>query len=823
MISNNELKTSKKNYYLNAFLLGLVLAFIMFIPFIIVDGGRFLFYGDFNVQQIPFYQLAHDAVRSGNIGWSHLTDLGANFIGSYSFYLLGSPFFWLTIPFPTEAIQYLMGPLLILKFGCATLTGFIYLQRYVKNKDYAIIGALLYAFSGYSIYNIFFNHFHEAIVFLPLLLAALDEYMATKRKGVFALAVFACSITNYYFFVGQVMFCILYFFIKLFSGSYKIRIKDFSLLALEAVIGFFMSSILIVPSILAIVQNTRVDNYIDGWNAVLYSNTQRYLHIIQSFFFPPDLPARPNFTPDSNSKWSSLSAWLPLFGMTGTIAWLNISRKHWLKKLIFTIILCAFVPFLNSAFQMFNSNYYARWFYMATLMMSLATIMSLECNRVDWKKAIKFNVIVIVVISLIVGLTPTFSEDGAVDIGLESYDARYWSYIALTLICLGLLIILFRYVKKEVFAKITIVLLSVVSVFHGIFFIAIGKTQSQNPSEQLIPYALNGGADLTIEVSDSERTDFYKSLDNMGMFWQVPTIQTFHSIVPGSVMEFYDYIDVDRSVASRPETDHYALRGLTSVRWLFDDFTDEDYFAGEDFQTPIMDEFYYYGSGNGFDIWENSYYIPMGFTYDSYVLKSEADELSESNRERLMIKSAIIPDDDEALWSAILPKYEINTADLTKEKYQDDVMERRTTTAKEFSYTNYGFSATIDSGSAEALFFSVPFESGWSATVNGSPAEILVTNVGFMSVMIPSGENIKIEFYYSTPGLALGIVLTVVAVVIFLAYMFLLSVSSVKKIEVKVLQSTRKNISFEEYCNKTNVRFNRRTRKGYFRKVRRNK
>ena len=44
----------------------------------IVDGGRFLFYGDFNVQQVPFYRIAHDAIRSGNIGWNHLTDLGVN-------------------------------------------------------------------------------------------------------------------------------------------------------------------------------------------------------------------------------------------------------------------------------------------------------------------------------------------------------------------------------------------------------------------------------------------------------------------------------------------------------------------------------------------------------------------------------------------------------------------------------------------------------------------------------------------------------------------------------------------------------------------------
>ena len=65
-----------------AFGLALAMAAVMFLPFVIMDGGCFFYYGDFNVQQIPFYRLAHEAVRSGDIFWSWTTDLGANTIGS---------------------------------------------------------------------------------------------------------------------------------------------------------------------------------------------------------------------------------------------------------------------------------------------------------------------------------------------------------------------------------------------------------------------------------------------------------------------------------------------------------------------------------------------------------------------------------------------------------------------------------------------------------------------------------------------------------------------------------------------------------------------
>ena len=108
----------RKEKALSTFLVALGTALFLFVPYMLQSEGYFTFYGDFNVQQIPFYQKCHEAIRSGNIYWDFGTDLGANFIGSYSFYLLGSPFFWLTIPFPNSIVPYLMGPLLILKFGC---------------------------------------------------------------------------------------------------------------------------------------------------------------------------------------------------------------------------------------------------------------------------------------------------------------------------------------------------------------------------------------------------------------------------------------------------------------------------------------------------------------------------------------------------------------------------------------------------------------------------------------------------------------------------------------------------------------------------------
>ena len=770
------------NYFLFSFLFGLALAFVIFVPFMIVDGGRFLFYGDFNVQQVPFYRIAHDAVRSGNIGWNHLTDLGVNFIGSYSFYLLGSPFFWLTIPFPGEWLQYLMGPLFILKFGCASLSGYIYLHRYAKNPNTALLASLLYAFSGYSIYNIFFNHFHEAIIVFPLLLAALDEYMYTKRRGIFALMVAAACIVNYYFFVGMVTFTVIYFFVRLLSGSWHITVKDFLLLALEAVLGLGIACILLVPSVLCIIQNYRVSNPISGWSALLYDRNQRYIHILQCLFFPPDLPARPNFTPDSESKWASLGAWLPMFSMTGVIGWMQLKRRHWLKKMLCVLLFMAFIPGLNALFQLMNASYYARWFYMLTLMMAAATMMALENPRVDWRRSLKWTTLITLAMTLVIGLMPTLTKtDGEitdVTFGLEKYPTRFWTYAAIALLSLALVgfVLAFYNRGSRPFYRAASVCLSITIVLYSVFFIALGKTQSDYTYDHIIPYALNGGADVAIDDlrNDNVRTDFYESLDNSAMFWEVQSIQAFHSIVPGSLMEFYDSIGVQRDVASRPDTTHYGLRGLTSVKYLFDDDHDTEYFAGEDYADPAMPGWMYYGNTNGFDIWENEHYIPMGFTYDSYVTEKDYENTSESYRELLMLKGIVLTDKQVSKWGDMLSPLDTSELSYTKEIYKTDCENRAKLTCDTFEYTNTGFNATITASRDVPVFFSIPYENGWSAYVNGEKVDIEKVNVGFMAIRVNAGTNVKIEFKYRTPGLFLGVAITVVCVLLLALYMVLM-------------------------------------------------
>lgn len=766
-----------------AFWLTLGAAILLFLPYVIYDKGFFIYYGDFNAQQIPFYKLAHEAIRDGNIGWSWTTDLGANFIGSYSFYLLGSPFFWLTLPFPTELVPYLMAPLLALKMAFASLAAYGYTRRFLR-PQLAVIAGVLYAFSGFSLYNIFFNHFHEALIWLPLMLLGIEQYMQEGRRGLFMVAVFMSALSNYYFFIAQAIFVMLYWMFRATCGQWQRLFGRFFGLWLQALIGVAGAAVLLLPSFYAVMQNNRVEMPLEGFRFLIHGTTQRLYDIIHSFFFPPELPARANFFPDANNKWSSMTAWIPLFGFTGVFAFFQ-SRHHkdWLRRMLTALFFCALIPGLNAMFQLFNQVYYARWYYMLVLLMILATLRCFEEEQeINWKRALGWTGGIIGAFALFIGLIPkSWTPDGKtgkITIGLEKEPALFWLYIGIALACLALTGLFIRLWKRRAVAWCTLLCVCF-SLGFGWTYLTMGKCIANYPSEYVTDKLLQNEPFTLPDSQQFARTDMYNAMDNQGMYWDMPCIQAFHSIVPGSVMDFYNSIGVERTVGSRPDTDAYAIRGLLSVRWLFDyaqetgdihlhyKEQEEDFFLQQG--MPAMDGWAYYATQNGYHIYENENFIPMGFTYEGYITRSEYDELSEQGRQMVLLKALVVEDAD--VDKVALPHLDIQNMRMIALEYPIDCAARRATAASNFTTDNGGFSATISLPTDNVVFFSVPYEEGWSATVNGQPAEIIQANVGFMAVACPAGENVDIRFDYETPGLMWGVRISLVGLLLILLYL----------------------------------------------------
>ena len=178
---------------------------------------------------------------------------------------------------------------------------------------------------------------------------------------------------------------------------------------------------------------------------------------------------------------------------------------------------------------------------------------------------------------------------------------------------------------------------------------------------------------------------------------------------------------------------------------------------------------------NGFFIYENQYYIPMGFTYDAYLTREEYDALSQYQRELALLKAIVLEEENAAAPPQALASLSAQNVSYSQNAYFSDCLARRETAADSFTRDNRGFTATITLEKENYVFFSVPYEEGWSATVNGEPAQIVKANVGFMAVLCPAGADITIRFDYMTPGLKYGLLLSLAALTLFLLYLVLMT------------------------------------------------
>ncbi len=779
----------QKEKRLSTFLIALLIGACLFVPYIILSEGYFTFYGDFNAQQIPFYMHCHEMVRSGKFFWDFGTDLGANFIGSYSFYLLGSPFFWLTVPFPTFVVPYLIGPLLIIKFALCALTGYLYIRRFTRTPRAAQIGALLYAFSGFSVYNIFFNHFHEAFIVFPLLLLSVELFLTENKRFFFALMVCLCAITNYFFFFGMVVFVIIYFFVRLFSKAISVTPARFIAFVFEAVLGLLLSAAILLPAISAILTNSRVSDTLMGWNALMYGKEQIYGNILQCFFFPPDIPARPVFFPGAEVKWSSLGGWLPLFSMTGVFVWFFNKKKNWLKRMIGICIFMALVPILNSAFYAFNASYYARWFYMPILLMCLASSICVEDTKIDWNDGYKWTLGITIAVSLVIGLFPQKDGDGNISLGLFSnnqttdYMVRYWVACAIAIISLIIFGIILRFIRRnpKAFYRSSVVLIAIISIIYGNVFIATGRLHSHEVKEMMIDSLIEG--EVTLDGNPDEfRIDVFDGVDNTGMYLGYSSINCFHSVVPASIMDFYEYIGIERSVGSRPDTKYPALRSLLSVKYLLNPKSQTS-FVNEESGEAEMYGFSYLKTDGNYYVYENENYVPYGFSYDYYISYDYLEDYIDTQRVNMMLKGVLLSDEQIKKYGHLMRNIEdieydylqnemSTTLSLTDEDITYDCEQLKATAATSFKTDKNGFTAEVNREKESLVFFSIPYDKGWSATVNGKEAAIEKVNVGFMAVVVPEGDSV-IRFNYETPELITGLGVTIGTALIMLIYLII--------------------------------------------------
>lgn len=169
--------------------------------------------------------------------------------------------------------------------------------------------------------------------------------------------------------------------------------------------------------------------------------------------------------------------------------------------------------------------------------------------------------------------------------------------------------------------------------------------------------------------------------------------------------------------------------------------------------------------GEGYIVYENPFYVPMGFTYDYYMNESLIDSLNAQTPKPdiplLLLSRMAVKSEDEPLVSKYLKK----TNGLVEENLDSVVKERKKVVCSSFVGNTSGFKATIDNPRDNYVFFSVPYDKGFTAFVDNNKTGIMEVNMGLSAVLVPKGKH-QIEFSYMPRGLKMGAVVSLIAFLI---------------------------------------------------------
>lgn len=726
-----------KKDWVKSFGICFLIAFLSFIYFVVKNGGFFVLTNDFNDQQIPFTIGLHNSILDGGIsGFSWDVDLGTSTLDAYSFYEMGSPFFWLSMLFPANAAPYILPWLFMLKYGCAGIFSCIYLKRFVNDSKWAILGSVLYAFSGYSIANMLFYHFHDPIIFFPLLLIGLEVYKERGDIKLFTFSIFLNCFINYFFFIGEVVFLILYYLCRFTSMDIKAMVVDIFKCIGGGILGVAMAGFMFIPSILFVSGNPRTGSF-PSIVSMLATDLRSYMYMLKALLIPGEPLTSPSAVFDQN--FSSYGFYLPMFGLGLVIAYV-ISHRDFISRIVIACTVACFIPLFSDLFYLYSAAQ-MRWLYMFTLMATLAAVKAIEdCSN---KQVLIGSVIYI---AGIIAFTIAVRKLDMI------YDSkRFYGIVAVALV--GAIVTWMIFVILQRNYRMFLATVSLFSAGLMFFTIHIYRTCAWM---DYYGYKVRYDIGKQLELPH-EQYRFNDTMNLVSMMAHVAGFTNQTSTDTNSIRDFEALFDYYHNVAGMPKNTIPGLAELLGGKYclsLYPEATMIQEFPS-DFMTFYLVE---------------REACPIGFAADSYIKKDELMSLDVNDRAIALLDSVVLEEEDitEEI-KADLSCKSASEIDLGR-SISEYVYDATVNAVVNFHKDGHGITCNTTYDKDTYVYFSVPYDTGWTATVDGQKTDIIVSG-GMMLIKVPAGIH-ALQLSYFTPGLKLGLIVSFIGWLAFVGYVY---------------------------------------------------
>lgn len=625
-------KFYKNNVYIKYTCTFLLLLPVVFLPFLL-EAKTFIWTPDGIDQHYPalmYYGKLLRGILSGR-GFPMMDfklGLGFDTIATLQYYVLGDPLTLISVFMTPHNSVFIYCFLVLIRLYLAGIS-FILLMKYFEKDGVSILlGAMIYAFSGYSLYaGPRHPFFMNPMIYLPLIIIGVEQVFRNKKPYVLIAMVFISTISNFYFFYDLTIITVIYVIFRYFTvyrKNYKNAFLGLLLTGLKTggyyLLGTALASFLFIPVIYAFTQNGRLTTSPLMAYGYLYYSGKYYLSLFQSLYTGGSNPG--NWTIATFSSVVIVS--FAIF-----IGNKKYKQLQWIYLLTFLgLFIPAFGYFMNGFSYTAN-----RWSFMLSLLVAVTFTFTYDELFNLRKKERKILLIETVLCGILAFVFP-------------SKLVVKVSFFALLIVLLCIFILQTNYMRdKKRLSNIIIYALVFLSLGfngYGLYSRQFHDYTDQFLSkEEVIKQSSKGILALIPQIKDKSfyRVETYgdKAL-NESMTVGYHDVSGYFSLIDGNITSYMMGLEV--------------LNQKTAIRFdNLDNRTDLDELAGVKYFVTTdksMAPFGYHlikelnsTSTKGY-LFENSYALPLGYTYEKYMLKSDYDKLSAVDKQNAMLYSVIL-------------------------------------------------------------------------------------------------------------------------------------------------------------------------------------
>lgn len=621
----------KKDNIKRTILLSLLMILVLCAAFsrIIIKRGSVLIYpGDSFEQMYQFYVGGWERMRSLSVAeWDWSLGLGGSFF-SYVYYFVTSPFFLLSVLFSKDFIKYTFLYFNLLKMFCLFICSYCWLNKMSKKWLSSFVGSCVITFSGWVFYYFNYNCFLDALVFYPIILYFTEKYLQEDKKFCLIISVGLLGIINYYFLYMFIPFLWMYaLFRYIVIHQDKIDIKRICIEALRfaayTILGVLVSAVVLFPCAKLITENVRFSQVEISH---FFLGKKDLFKIVSSLFVPIAERFNPNVlinVSNHNSLgWGGGSSIYSLLLAPCSIILLFFTKNK-TNKISFIVfytslaIMMSIFPF----YRLFQFTIDSRWFYMMIFLnaMCIAYVIDYHLEFGFSKKVIRVAFILELLIFIgLIGMSYI----------LDFYQQSKWLS---TMIIMSFVFILLYWLWFEFRIKYTNIILVMIVCVECIY-----SGHIYNLNNEPIHASFFSNRELSTKA--------------ISLIEEYDETDGFYRVLYGSNKEGFDVWDGNYDLFSPNEPMAKNFAGVSFYSTIYSGGA-ENYlkrFKGDGWSMPqlkgrmesynLLSTKYWYANYKqmrppfGYDlvlekdgvyIYENQYYINLGFAYDKTINETE--------------------------------------------------------------------------------------------------------------------------------------------------------------------------------------------------------